>query len=514
MKRPVSGISVTILAITVLLLGTMSGCVQKADKSAVKKDRYKPNWKSLSQWTVPQWFNDAVLGIYCHWGVYSVPGFRFNSGAEQVDSGLWYGFFMYVPNDTGEPNYGVYDFHLENYGDPCEFGYHHFVPMFRAENWDPDRWAELYRRAGADFTGMAAEHGDGFVLWDSEFDQFNAMDMGPKRDLLGEMFEAARRQGMKTIATFHEKPGEMFEAARNFCPDGVGANDPAYSDLYDLTPFSVQNNKLLEVVEKYQPDQIWFEDEYCGPKNWKPFIAHYYNAAEAWGKEVMITQKHDMAPLSCSVFDIEGGIFPDGIWEWAGMTEPQEQRWQKDVPIGKFWAYAEGVGCRPVNMLVDGIVDRISKNGVTLLDVAPKADGTLPEAQINGLEELGKWMNVNKEALYAAKCAPFNEGGVDTWAAGSIRFTEKGLYLYAIELGNSWPPMVGFDEYGDSRVPVAPFEIPGVKPVEDSEIRMLGSTKSLPWHMDGDNLVIEALPDPLPGDHAWSFKIRVMDESH
>jgi len=492
----------------------MSACLRKVERSALSEGSYQANWKSLSQWEVPQWFNDAVLGIYCHWGVYSVPGFRFKSGAEQVDSGLWYGSFMYVPNDSEEPNYGVYDYHQETYGDPCEFGYHGFVPMFRAENWDPDRWAALYKKAGADFAGIAAEHGDGFVLWDSEFDAFNAMDMGPRRDLLGELFEASRKQGLKTIATFHEKPGEMFEAARAYCPDGVGANDPAYEELYGITPYSVQNKKLLEVVNKYQPDQIWFEDEYCGEKNWKPFIAHYYNSANKWGKEVLISQKHDMAPLSCSVFDIEGGIFPDGIWEWAGMEEPQEQRWQKDVPIGKYWAYAEGVGCRPVNMLVDGIVDRISKNGVTLLDVAPKADGTLPEAQIKGLLELGDWMNINKEALYAARCAPFNEGGIDAWSAGSIRFTEKGDYLYAIELGNTWPPAVGFDEYEDSKRPDIPYVIPGVTPLEGSEIRMLGSEENLPWHMEGDKLVIEDLPDVLPGDHAWSFKIQMSQDSH
>jgi alpha-L-fucosidase len=213
------------------------------------------------------------------------------------------------------------------------------------------------------------------------------------------------------------------------------------------------------------------------------------------------------------VLDIEGGIFPDGIWEWAGMTEPQEQRWQKDVPIGKYWAYATGVGCRPVNMLVDGIVDRISKNGVTLLDVAPKADGTLPEAQIEGLKKLGEWMAVNKEALYAARPAPFVEGGVDTWKAGTLRFTEKGTYLYAIELGNIWPTKLGFADYKDSKRPSAPYTIPGVKPVKGSTIRMLGVSKDLPWHLEGDDLVIEELPDSLPGDYAWSFKIRILDES-
>ena len=499
-------VRISIILIGVVLLVT-SGA--SADTGSPNKLKYEPNWESLSQWKMPQWFDDAVIGIYCHWGVYSVPGYPFNVGAEKVDSGLWYGMFMYVPNDSGIENYGVYDFHKKTYGDPCDFGYHDLVPLFKAENWDPDRWAKLYKYAGADFAGVAVEHCDNFSMWDTEFDKFNCMDMGPKRDVLGEMFEAARKLGMKTVATFHETPEEMFAGARTLCPEG-GVNDPEYADLYEKSAPDVQNKKLLEVVDKYQPDQIWFEDKYCGEENWKPFMAHYFNSAEKWGKEVLITQKYGLAPLSCSVLDIEGGIFPDGIWQWAGKREPAEQRWQKDVPIGSYWAYARGVGCRPVNMLVDGIVDRISKNGVTLLDVAPKADGTLPKAQIDGLKELGKWMAINREALYAARCAPFNEGGVDTWAAGSIRFTEKGSYLYAIELGNEWPPTVGFEDYEDSKKPTAPFTIPGVKPVKGSEIRMLGRDKNLPWHLEGDDLVIEEMPKSLPCAYAWSFKIRVL----
>jgi alpha-L-fucosidase len=288
----------------------------------------------------------------------------------------------------------------------------------------------------------------------------------------------------------------------------VNVNDPQYVDLYEEESDEELYNKLWEVVDKYRPDQMWFQYAYGNEGQWKTFIAHYFNSAEHWGKGVLISHKGGSAPYSCSILDIEGGIFPDGVWEWAGMEEPQKQRWQKDVPIGNYWAYAEGVGCRPVNMLVDGIVDRISKNGVTLLDVAPKADGTLPQAQIDGLRKLGDWMAINKLALYAARPAPYVEGGVDTWRAGSIRFTEKEDYLYAIELGNEWPPTVGFADYEDSKPPRAPYDIPGVKPVKGSEIRMLGHNKPLPWHLEGNNLVIEELPDPLPCDYAWSFMIR------
>jgi alpha-L-fucosidase len=301
----------------------------------------------------------------------------------------------------------------------------------------------------------------------------------------------------------------MFDSARRFYPAGVGANDPNYADLYAVSDFDVLNKKLLEVVDKYQPDQLWFEDMYCGEDNWKEFIAYYFNQAQEWGKEVVIAQKHGEAPLSCSILDIEGGIFPDGKWEWAGMTEPQEQRWQKDVPIGKFWAYAEGVGCRPVNMLVDGIVDRISKNGLTLLDVAPKADGTLPQEQIDGLKELGQWMKINKEALYGAKPASLVEGGIDQWKAGSFRFMEKDSWLYAVDLGNVWPTDKGFADYEESTAPVAPLTIPGVAPVAGSAVRLLGHDQDLVWHMEGDDLVIEQLPQELPCDYAWSFKIQI-----
>lgn len=496
------------VGLVLIVLSIMSSCFQQ-----VEVEKYEPTWESLSQWEVPEWFEDAVLGIYMHWGVYSVPGFCFKDPSERVDSGLWYGAQMYNTENV----YGVYEYHMRTYGDPSKFGYKDFIPMFKAEKWDPERWASLFKSIGTDFAGLAAEHGDGFCLWDTKHDTFNAAKMGPKRDIMGELFQAVRKHGMKTVATFHKGTGSIYsEHGREYCPDGVDVNNEAYSDLYGETTSSELHNKLIEVIDKYQPDQMWFEagaPDVYGEENYKEFMAYYFNAAEKWGKDVMVTQKSGSLPDSCSALDIEGGCFPNGVWEWAGLTSPRKQRWQKDVPIGNFWAYAEGVGCRPVNMLVDGIVDRISKNGVTLLNVAPKADGTLPEAQISGLKKLGEWMSVNREALYAAKPAPFAEGGVDTWEAGTVRFTQKGPYLYAIELGNDWPPTVGFADYEESKPPTAPVAIPGVKPVKSSEIRMLGSSKKLPWYQKDNDLVIEELPDPLPCDYAWTFKIQVLQEN-
>jgi alpha-L-fucosidase len=274
---------------------------------------------------------------------------------------------------------------------------------------------------------------------------------------------------------------------------------------------------MYELMEKYQPDQLWIDNPILrnSKSRWLKFVSDYYNKGEQWGKGgTLISQKgRSERLLQHTVLDIEGGHFPGGKWRWAGMKEPYPKRWQKDVPIGNYWAYADGVGCRPVNMLVDGIVDRISKNGVTFLGLAPKADGTLPEAQIKGLRELGDWMKHNKEALYAARPAPFKEGGVDVWQAkgGTVRFTEKDNYLYAIDLGNKWPATRGFADYEDSKKPTAPYTLGGVKPVKGSEIIMLGSNKKLTWKIEGNNLVIMELPDPLPCEHAWSFKIQIHD---
>ena len=494
--------------ITTFFVMVLISCNQGERKVIPDKIIYEPTWESLAQFEMPRWFEDAVLGIYMHWGVYSVPGFVFTDPSERVDSGLWYGAEMYNKENV----YGVYEHHLKTYGDPCKFGYKDFITMFKAEKWDPDAWAEFFKSVGTDYAGLAAEHGDGFSMWDTEHDAFNSMDMGPKRDMLGDWFKAVRKQGMKTVVTFHKGPGTIYQHGFDTCPEGVDVNDPEYADLYGPTSKKELNAKLIEVIDKYQPDQMWFEEgapDAYGESDYMDFMAYYYNKGQEWNKEVMVTQKMGSLPDECSALNIEGGIFPDGIWEWAGLTEPRKDRWQKDVPIGNFWAYAEGVGCRPVNMLVDGIVDRASKNGATLLNVAPKADGTLPKEQIEGLKQLGTWMAINKEALYAAKPAPYNDGGVDTWAAGTIRFTEKGEYLYAIELGNVWPTEKGFADYEESVLPTAPLKIPGAKPIEGSAVRLLGYDSDLPWHMEGNDLIIDYLPNQLPCEHAWTFKIKV-----
>jgi len=480
---------------------------------------YEAEWSSLADHETPEWFEDAVLGFYWHWGPYSVPGF-----------GCWGGRNMYMPEGGTSENWGhiedqyenTYDYVKKVYGEPgLEWGYKDFIPMFKAEKWNPEEWAELFRIAGADFAGPVAIHHDGFAMWDSEHHEYNAGDMGPNRDITGEILEAIRDHGMKTFASFHYYTNWFyFNPGRMLCPFKTDVNDPKYAGLYGPVrdvkgpwqnepisdEFQIEWYKCVtEVIDKYNPDQLWFEigfsdQDAIGEKYVTASLAHYFNTAELSGKEVVVTRKDDDLPLDCSVLDIEAGE----------LDSPRKVVWQTDIALGHnhSWAYSPDAICRPVNMIIDEIVERKSKNGVTLYSVAPLADGTLPPSQVEGLKSLGAWMKINKEALYAAKPPKFVEDAPDLWKSGSIRYLAKGDYIYAVELGNEVMEMEDAHLYTPSVKPEAPYRIQGLSPMEGSEIMMLGHSEALPWHMDGDDLIIEILPDPLPCDHAWSFKVK------
>ena len=174
---------------------------------------YEPTWESLQKHPVPKWFADAKFGIYAHWGVYSVPAY---------DS-EWYPRKMYLEDDP------VYSYHVQTYGDPSEFGYKDFIPQFQASNFDPDQWADLFVRAGAKFAGPVAEHHDGFSMWASKINRWNAADMGPRRDVVGELVKALRNRDLKIITSFHHAHN-----IQGYYPqkEGWDTADPQYGDLY------------------------------------------------------------------------------------------------------------------------------------------------------------------------------------------------------------------------------------------------------------------------------------------
>ena len=479
--------------------GAASPTGQNVPPPAGQKN-FEATWESLARWETPEWFQDAVFGIYWHWGPYSVAGFGYS---------CWYGSSMYEP-DAG-PDYrggDCYKHHVEVWGDPfTQFGYKDFIPLLTAAKWDPDGWAGLFKEIGADFAGPCAEHHDNFSMWDSKVTMWNSVNMGPHRDIVGDIAKALKARDMTFIVTFHNNGcnnWNYFNGGRKGCPEGVDVNNPDYFGLYGEPHDSPSARhrmclkfylKAMEVIDKYNPQMIWLEgcmDEEIIRDYMPKLMAHYFNKNEKLGRGVVVTHKGKELPLECSPLDFEGG----------GHKEPDRRRWQTDIPLpGCSWAYEYTIKMTPeeidknADALVDDIVDRTSKNGVTLLSIGPRADGTIPEYQVEMLKKLGRWMKVNKEALHGATPAPFSEGGTSAWKAGTVRFTEKGEFLYAIEL----------------KAAAAGEVIPGLKLAPRAKIRMLGDERALPWRQDGENIVIEKMPDRLPCSYAWSFKIRKAD---
>ena len=248
-----------------LIKGLMMGVATLAVSGAAKAEEYQPSWESLAKHEAePEWLKDAKLGIYFHWGVYSVPAF----GSE------WY------PREMHFEGKSEYKHHVETYGKPSDFGYHDFVPMFKAEKFDPEEWADLFQKAGARFAGPVAEHHDGFSMWDSDVTPWNAADKGPKRDILGDLFKSLEKRDMKTIATFHHarnlqrygkdaangKGSKTFYHSHYPLFDGQSptSEDPELRLLYGNVPEQewlekIWLGKLKEVIDKYQPDIIWFD---------------------------------------------------------------------------------------------------------------------------------------------------------------------------------------------------------------------------------------------------------------
>lgn len=405
----------------------------------IKNGKYKDTWESLQQYHVPQWYEDAKFGIFIHWGVYSVPAF----GSE------WYSRNMYIQGSR------EYEHHLKTYGRHEDFGYKDFIPMFTAENFDPAEWIRLFREAGAEYIMPVAEHHDGFQMYDSGLSQWNAKNMGPKRDILGELGEECRKYGLKNGASSHRVEHWFFMGhGREFDSDiktplkhgdfyWPAMPEPDHQDLFSAPEPSEEFLedwfcRCCELVDKYQPKIIYF-DWWIQHSSVKPYLrkfaAYYYNRAEEWCEEVVINYKHDAFVFGTAVIDIERGQFADA----------KPYIWQTDTSVAKnSWCYTEGNHYKdPIDIVCD-LIDIVSKNGRMLLNIGPKADGTIPSEDAHILREIGKWLTINGEAIYGSKVWRYSAEGptkiqegqfADSEARGytskDIRFTVNGGALYA-----------------------------------------------------------------------------------
>lgn len=465
---------------------------------------YQPTWNSLRNISTPQWLKDGKFGIYTHWGVYSVPAFGRN--------GTWYANAVYTRPDSPQRK------HYEaTYGPLEKFGYKDFIPMFTAEKFNADEWADLFEKAGARFAGPVAEHHDGFAMWDTKYSEWCAAKMGPKRDVVGELSKAIKRRGMKFVTSFHHAENWYYFPTWDKRYD---CSDPRYSGLYgeiheqgalpSKAFLEKWKAKIVEVIDKYRPDFLWFDFGLESiPDTYKlDVLAYYYNWAAAQKKEVVVTYKGHNIPPGTGLLDLELGQETDLTYhEWITDTSVDDQG---------AWGYVKDAAFKSVDNLVDNLVDRVSKNGYLLLNVGPKPDGTIPEEAKERLLGIGKWLKVNGEAIYGTmpwsiaaegptKLPPlkggFNEQNLARYTGQDIRFTVKDNVLYAIAL--DWPGdkavMKSFAARGRQNWS-------GLYPSEIASITMLGDGKDLRWEMTKEGLVVET-PKTRPCEHAFVFKI-------
>jgi alpha-L-fucosidase len=491
-------------------------CTSCGSRIGKKEDPYKPDWESLSKHeAAPDWFRDAKFGIYFHWGVYSVPAF----------DNEWYPRWMHF---EGHP---VYEHHLATYGHPSQFGYHDFVPMFRAEHFNADEWADLFVKAGARFAGPVAEHHDGFSMWDSDATPWNAMDMGPKRDITGELEKAIKGRGLKFITTFHHAKqlqrydslpvdengrGYLHSHYPYFKGMPPSSDDPVLQYLYGNIPEKIWLKevwlaKLKEVVDQYRPDIMWFD--YCldliPDTIREDYCAYYLNQAAKWGKEVVIVRKQDDLPIKFTVEDLEKSR--------RNYIDPAPWMTDETVSTGS-WCYTEGLEIKAARDVLHVLIDIVSKNGVLLLNISPMADGTIPDNQKQVLLDIGTWLNKYGEAIYGTRPWYTYGEGPTTQPEGDFQFHRDFLKLrytakdvrYTTCDGNIYVIFLGTPEAG-SEVLLGAFSLENAgKSMDISRVSLPGSEGELNWEMNDTGLLV-MIPDAELNKLAVVIKIELRD---
>jgi alpha-L-fucosidase len=498
--------------------------------------KFAPTWDSLKQYQCPEWFRNAKFGIWAHWGPQCQP-----------EDGDWYARLIYFTNTS------QYRFQLQHYGSPADFGFKDVIHEWKAQNWDPDKLLALYKRAGAQYFMALADHHDNFDNWDSKYQPWNSVKVGPRKDLIGGWAAAARKQGLYFGVSVHAshawtwyEPAQDFDGkltkadgqgkwwdgldpqdlyAQNHTPsakyqkvssifnrwywdNGASIPDEAYCNRY--------YNRTMDLIEKYRPDLIYFDDTAlplwpisdAGLK----LAANFYNLNNQWhgtnddgvlfGKVLTPDQRQ------CMVWDIERGQ--------ANAIEPLH--WQTDTCLGN-WHYDRNIyerhGYKTTKTVIQTLADVVSKNGNLLLSVPVRGDGTIDDEEVKIVEGIAGWMEVNRECIFDTqpwkifgegpasagaklRAEGFNEGKGKPFSAEDYRFTVKGNTLYAIELG--WPTNgVNIKSLGKSA---------NLLEGKIRKIELLGSGEEIKWKQTPDALVIDQ-PKNEPNHFAVVYRITM-----
>jgi alpha-L-fucosidase len=438
-----------------------------------------------------------------------------------------------------EPGTKFFQNQVENWGHPSKFGYKDFIPLFKAERYDPEEWAKFIEASGARYAGLAVVHHDGFLLWDSKVSRWNAKQMGPKRDVYGDLVAALRRRGLKTIATEHHirtfnwflpgtkafGEGDISKAAEIVREQNYDLGDPAYADLYWNALTSTYADfmrswraKLVEVIDKYNPDVLWFDGgNFQGNESEKivlEVLAHYHNQAAARGQPVEVLNK---LPGTLKFnFPERYGIltFEEGRDRPAKVVRP----WIDDMKISDIgWGYVKGQKYKTGGEIVAGLIDRVARGGGLLLNLSPMADGTIPAEQKNALLEVGAWLKVNGEAIYTTRPWQIHAEGDESklrtpgehpkWTftnveTTDIRFTQpkNGGAVYAISL--AWPK--------DARLATVKSINEQTLPGKIASVTLLGHQGELTFRRGPEGLQIDLPNPPKTAEGGGPFALKIV----
>jgi alpha-L-fucosidase len=448
-----------------------------AGAAAQQSKKYEPTIQSLDQHPLPQWYDDAKLGIFVHWGLYSVPGWAALvhpehdfSSQDYIASNPYAEWYLNTMRLEGSP---TQKYHREHYG--ADYDYYNFAPTFNKEiqKWNPDEWAKMFRAAGAKYVVLTTKHHDGFTLWPSSTKNptLPADRQHASRDIVRDLTAAVRKQGMRMGLYYSGGydwtfvPGPIRVAADY---ETVKPQSEAYGKYVDA--------QVRELIERYQPAVLWNDIDYPKSGHALEIMAEYYNA------------------IPDGVIDNRFGVKHSdfGTPEYEKVDQINPKKWEECRGLGRSFGYNRAEGEAETISAADLIhllVDIVSKNGNLLLDVGPEADGTIPAVQLERLEALGDWMSANGEAIYGTR--PWKRAEGATAEGVAVRFTRKDQSLFAILLG---------DVSGKS------VTVKALTPASGAKIYLLGARQPLVWSQEGGDLKIN-LSAPLAGKYAYTIRV-------
>jgi len=463
-----------LVAVAMLVVGS---CVFLGAAPGQVPAKYEPTLESLNKHPLPQWYADAKLGIFIHWGLYSVPGWAVLtpsgqklSEQEQLKRNPYAEWYLNTLRLDGSPTQA---YHKEHYG--AEYDYYNFAEIFDGEiqKWQPDVWANVFKEAGAKYVVLTSKHHEGFTLWPSQTPNptLSTNRQHATRDLVRELTTAVNKQGLRMGLYYSGGydwtflPGPIKDWKQS---EKVKPQSEAYGRYVDA--------HMRELIRKYHPAILWNDIDY--PKSGHPLaiMAEFYNSTP----DGVVDDR----------FGVPHSDFTSP--EYETLDKISAKKWEECRGLGRSFGYNRAEGEAETikkDELIYLLVDIVSKNGNLLLDVGPEADGTIPAVQMDRLRALGAWLVINGEGIFGTR--PWKRAEGQTLDGIDVRFTEKGSALYAFLLGEPKAQIITIKE---------------IALKSGGTLTLLGSKQPLTWKQKGHDLEVQ-LPATLPGSYAYTVKI-------